>query len=149
MNNNKLEITPPLYMVGKKIFCWKCQAKMPVITLLAPKVEGTEGEICLLGKIRELPNVILSYITNRVPTFRLKFSKMAADKYYGNVCPKCGILTGEFFLDAEPGATFFPTTDEEAKSLYITEIPAKNTIFIEASISIGVGELILKNAKRI
>ena len=65
------------------------------------------------------------------------------------MCLKCGILTGEFFLDAEPGAPFFPTTDEEAKSLYITEIPTKNTIFIDASIRMGVGELIFKNAKRI
>jgi hypothetical protein len=31
----KLRIKPPFFMIGRKISCWRCQTKMPVIALLA------------------------------------------------------------------------------------------------------------------
>jgi hypothetical protein len=108
---------------------------MPVIALLAPHVEDTENQICLLSDIVELPKV--------------RFSKMAGQKYFGNTCPKCGVLSGEFFLHSEPGAPFFPENEKEAKSLYLTEIPLSTAISVKASLSMGVGELILNNAKKV
>jgi len=57
---------------------------MPVVAILAPKVEGTEGEICILSGITELPEAILAYIQGRVPTFQLKFSKTT-----GRFSPTC------------------------------------------------------------
>ena len=122
---------------------------MPVVAILAPHVEDTENEICLLSDIVELPKEVLSYIQKRVPTFRLKFSKMAGQKYFGNTCPKCRVLSGSFFLHSEPGGPFFPTDEEEAKSLYLTEIPLSNPISVKASLNMGVGELILNNAKQV
>jgi len=140
---------PPLYLIGKKIYCWRCDSKMPVVTLLAPHVENAESEICLLSDIVELPKDVLSHIQNRVPTFRLKFSKMAGQKYFGNTCPECGVLSGDFFLHSEPGAPFFPENEKEAKSLYLTEIPLSTAISVKASLSVGVGEMILNNAKKV
>jgi len=35
---------------------------MPVVAILAPKVEGTQGEICILSEITELPETLLAYI---------------------------------------------------------------------------------------
>ena len=122
---------------------------MTVATLLAPHVEDTEGEVCLLSNIKELPDEVLSYIKKMVPTFKLKASKMAGSKYYANTCPKCRVIYGDFFLHAEPGAAFFPTDEKEAKSLYLTEIPISKTIEVDGSLGMGVGELILSNAKRI
>jgi hypothetical protein len=149
MNDNKLKIHPPLYLVGKKIHCWNCDNKMPAIALLAPNVDDTEDEICILSDIQELPKDVYFFIKNKVPSFRMKYSKMAGHKYLGNTCPKCGLLSGEFFLHAEPGAPFFPEDENDAKSLYIREIPFADSITVTASVSTGCGDLIFKNAKRL
>lgn len=146
---DQLQIGPPLYLIGKKVHCWRCDSKMPVVTLLAPHVEGTENEICILSDIQELPEDVLSYIQKRVPTFKLKFSKTVKRKYFANTCPACGVLSGDFFLQDEPGAPFFPTDEDQAKTLYMTEIPLSHAINISASLGMGVGDLILDNAKRI
>ena len=79
----------------------------------------------------------------------MKYSKMAGHKYLGNTCPKCGLLTGEFFLHAEPGGPFFPETEEDAKYLYIREIPLAGPINVDASRGVGCGDLILNHAKRL
>jgi len=122
---------------------------MSVIALLAPHIEDTENQVCVLSDIVELPKEVLLYIQKRVPTFKRKYSKMAGKKYFGNTCPKCGVMSGDFFLHSEPGAPFFPTEEEEAKSLYITEIPLSGSITAKASLCLGTGDLILENAKKI
>jgi hypothetical protein len=81
---------------------------MPVVAILAPRVAGTEGEVCILSEITELPEAILAYIQRRVPTFKLTFSKTIEQKYFANTCPKCAMLSGDFHLHEEPGAPFFP-----------------------------------------
>ena len=50
---------------------------MPVIALLAPKVDDTEDQVCILSGIDNIPKKILSFIQSKVPTFVLKYSKMA------------------------------------------------------------------------
>ena len=122
---------------------------MPVIALLAPDVDGAHGEVCILTHIKRLPEKVFFFIRNRVPTFKMKWSKMAMEKYLGNTCPKCGLLTGEFFLHSEPGAVFFPENEGDARSLFIREIPVSKPIDIEASPRTGCGELILKYAKKL
>lgn len=147
--DEKLKINPPLYMIGIKTTCWRCDTKMPVITLLAPHVEDTENQICLLSDIDELPKEVLRYIQKRVPTFKRKYSKMAGKSYWANTCPNCGYLFGDFFLHDEPGTPFFPTDEEEAKAIYLTEIPLSKPITASASLGFGIGDIILENAKRI
>ena len=144
-----VKITPPLYMIGKKIHCWRCESKMTVIALMSLHGDDSDSEICILSDITEIPKKVLSHIQKRVPTFKLRDSKMAGHKYFGNTCPKCGVLTGEFFLHSEPGAPFFPTNAEEASSLYLTEIPLSKSIEIRTSLATGVGNLILNNAKKV
>ncbi len=122
---------------------------MPVLTLLAPNVEDTDNQVCLLSGIKRLPIDILKFIQSRAPTFKLKFSKTTKSKYFANTCPKCGVLYGDFFLQDEPGAPFFPENEEDAKSLYLREIPLTRSIEVEAGLSVGVGEMILKYAKRL
>ncbi len=122
---------------------------MSVIALLAPHIEDTENQVCVLSDIDELPKEVLLYIQKRVPTFKRKYSKMAEKKYFANTCPKCGVMSGDFFLHSEPGAPFFPTEEEEAKSLYMTEIPLSGSITAKASLCLGTGDLILENAKKI
>ncbi len=136
-------------MVGKKIHCWRCEAKMTVIALLAPNVENTENSVCLLSDIKYLPRDVYFYIQSRVATFKLKYSKTTRTKYLGNTCPKCGVLYGDFYLNGDFGDPFFPEDESDAKSLYITEIPLSSPIEIEASLDIGSAETILQNATKI
>jgi hypothetical protein len=132
-----LKVTPPIYLVGMKIPCWRCESRMSVVTLLAPHVVGTEGEICLLSNIEHLPNDLLLYIQKKVPTFKLRSSRMAGLKYYANTCPKCGVIFGAFYLHGEPGAPFFPRDEDAARSLYMTEISLSKEIEVKASLGLA------------
>jgi hypothetical protein len=98
----KHKINPPLYLIGIKVPCWRCGSKMSVVTLLARHVMDTEDQVCILSNIQNLPNEVLYYIQKRVPTFKLKSSRMAGIKYYANTCPKCRVIFGDFFLQEEP-----------------------------------------------
>jgi hypothetical protein len=145
----KLRIEPPLYMIGMKTSCWRCQARMPVIALLAPRVADTDDEVCILGQIEEMPDDVLAFIQQKVPTFQFRTSKMGGSRYFANTCPKCKAIFGHFFLHAEPGAIFFPTSEVEASSLYMKEIPISRSVIMEASPEFGIGNLIMENAKQI
>jgi hypothetical protein len=149
MDRSGLKIEPPLYMIGMVIHCWKCQSKMPAIAILAPHVEDTEDQVCILTEIESMPDEMMQYIQGRVPTYKLTYSKTVAQRYFANTCPKCGMLSGDFYLHSEPGAPFFPIDKEEAKQLYMTKIPIDYSVNIQASIHVGTGELILENAKEI
>ncbi len=149
MDEDGLKIFPPLYLVGMKINCWKCENRMTVVTILAPNIEGTANEVCMLSNIVGLPNQVLGYIQKRVPTFKFKYSKTVGSKYFANTCPTCGVISGDFFLHSEPGAPFFPTDEEEASLLYQTEIPLKDSIIVHAGLHMGTGELILNHANQI
>ena len=122
---------------------------MPVVALLAPNVEDTDGEICILSDMVGLPKHVLDYVQKRVPTFKLRFSKTVGSSYYANTCPGCGVISGDFFLHSEPGAPFFPTDEEEASSLYLTEIPIEEPILVQSGLHMGTGELILNHARQI
>ena len=149
MEDESLKILPPLYLVGMKINCWQCQHRMPVAALLAPNVEGTDNEVCILSDIVGLPKDILDYVQARVPSFKLKYSKTVGSRYYANTCPSCGSLSGDFYLHSEPGAPFFPTDEQEASVLYLTEIPTVGPVQVQSGFHVGIGELILSNAKKI
>ena len=145
----KLEVSPPLYLLGIKVTCWRCNSRMPVVTLLAPRVADTEDQVCVLSNIEKIPQEILGIIQKRVPTFQLRSSLMAGSKYFANTCPNCHVIYGDFFLDSEPGAPFFPVSEEDARSLYLTEIPLSKSTKIDASPGFDVGEMILSTGVRI
>jgi len=54
---------------------------MPVVGLLAPKVEGTENEVCILSEITAILQPVIDYIQGRVPTFQLRYSKTAGQRF--------------------------------------------------------------------
>ena len=125
-----------------------CGAEMPVVALLAPNVDGAEGEPCVLSNIIDLPKPVLSYIQQHFPTFQLKYSKTIGRRYFANTCPKCGVISGDFYFHDEPGAPFFPTEDKEAQCLEIETIPVSGPVTVVAASGFGTGDLILRNAKR-
>lgn len=148
MTGDPLKIRPPLYLASTRTTCWRCGVGIPVVCLIAPQVEGAEGEVCVLSEVRRLPEGVLIFIQRQFPSFRLKYSKTVQASYYANTCPKCGVLSGDFYLHAEPGAPFFPETEEDAKRFTVEEIPMSGSIEVEASPGMGVGALILAHAKR-
>lgn len=122
---------------------------MTVIGLLAPNVKDVHPEVATLTNIEEIPKDVISIIQKRVPTFKLKYSKTINGKYYANTCPKCKVIYGDFFLHSEPDSPLFPISEEEAKVLYITEIPISRPIIVKANFGIGTGDLIIEHAKKI
>ena len=144
-----LTINPPLYMIGKKVHCWRCDTKMPVVALLAPHIEDGYDEVCIISGIEKLPEKVRSFIQSKVPTYIFRYSKTVGQKYFANTCPQCKIIYGDFFLHDEPGAPFFPADENDAKLLYIKEIPLNGSIIIEGNAGFGAGEMILKHAIRV
>ncbi|MBN2495433.1 MAG: hypothetical protein JXR96_12635 [Deltaproteobacteria bacterium] len=121
---------------------------MPALAIIAPNVPETEGTVCILSDIRSLPGKIRAFIQKRFPTFKLTYSRTTRSKYYANTCPKCRVLSGDFFLHSEPGGPFFPESEEEAAQLTLVEIPMDGPIEVEAGLGMGMGEIILKHARR-
>ncbi|SDU63860.1 hypothetical protein [Desulfobacula phenolica] len=143
------KIKPPLYMIGKKVHCWRCDTKMPVIALLAPHIENGYDEVYTISGIEKMPVNIRSFIQSKVPTFFFRYSKTVGKKYFANTCPHCNVIYGDFFLHDEPGAPFFPADEEDAKLLYIKEIPINGPVEIEGGAVSGMGEIILEHAIRV
>lgn len=122
---------------------------MPVAAILAPSIEESDGMVAILTDITKMPNRVRSHIQRRVPSFQMKYSKTVQREYFANVCPRCHTLSGDFFLHTEPEAPFFPKTEEQAKRLYLAELPIDEPVGFDASFHVGIGELILKNTKKI
>ena len=153
MEDDKLKIELPLYMAGMMEHCWKCGEKTPIVALLTTGLVDEynpqlSDEVCILNEVTELPEDLLKYIVKRVPTYQFRYSKTAGFKYYGNTCRSCGSLQGDFYLHNEPGAAFFPNSEDEASRLFLTEIPLDSAVYLEAGIHIGTGDLILEFAQR-
>jgi len=116
---------------------------MQVIALLAPHVENSYDEVYTISAKEKMPENIRLFIQSKVPTFVFRYSKRVERKYFANTCPSFKVIYGDFFLHDEPGAPFFPADDEDAKLLYIREIPLNDSIEIEGGRS-GTGEIILE-----
>ena len=124
---------------------------MPVVAVIAKMRTESDGEEVsgILSEIVDIPRVIKEFVQRKVPTFKKVYSKTTESLYYGNTCPNCGVLSGDFFLHCEPGAPFFPTEESEAKALYVTKIPLDRTVSIDAGIGFGAADLILEHARSI
>ena len=82
MDNDPLQIEPPLHLVSTRTNCWRCGADMWVLALLAPNVCGTDGEPAILSNITDLPELVLSYIQKCFPTFQRRYSQTLERRYY-------------------------------------------------------------------
>ncbi len=99
--------------------------------------------------IEKMPDNIRSFIQSKVPTFVFRYSKTVERKYFANTCPYCNVIYGDFFLHDEAGIPFFPADEDDAKLLYIKEIPINGPFEIEGGAGSGTGEMILDHAIRV
>ena len=145
MHDDEIRIDPPLYLAHTMTSCWRCGAAMPALALVAPNVAETEGGICILSEVQQLPESVLQFVRQRFPSFKQKYSKTLGQRYYANTCPRCGVISGDFYLHSEPGAPFFPTTEKEAKELTLEP----GSITVRGGLAMGVGDLILEHARKL
>ena len=146
-------IHPPLYLASTVIHCWKCEARMPVVALIAsrasaPDIPVAEETACILSFTEELPEAVLNLVRNRFPSFRYTHSRTTNSSYYANTCPQCGVISGDWHLH-EPDGPFFPTAEEDAKKLTIEIIPLGESITVRAQLGMGIADQILKLGVRL
>ena len=121
---------------------------MPVVAILCENAGCPDEGPYILSNTAELPKELVAFVQQRCPTYRLAYSKTIGGKYYANNCPRCGVISGDFYLHSEPGARFFPTGPREAASLTIESIPISERCVARTGRGYGTGDLILKHARR-
>jgi len=149
MDNDGLRLSPPMYLVTGGWDCWRCGSDMQVVALLCENTDEPEMGPFILSSTATLPSRVVEFVQRRCPTFRLTFSKTVGAKYYANNCPRCGVISGDFFLHSEPGAPFFPTEEDEARSLTLERIPLSEPVVVVSGCGYGTGEMILQCAQGI
>ena len=143
----RLAAHTPLYLLAGETSCWKCGSDQVVIALAVADAQDEDGwinadhseedpEPILLCDITAMPDDVAAYLRAEHPRFGMRFSKTAGHSYYANTC-KCGAIFGEFYLSAEPGAVFFPTTRKEAARVRVAQLPFAGTLEFSASYSLG------------
>ena len=149
MDDDGLRLSPPTYLVTGGWDCWRCGSNMQVVALLCENADEPEMGPFILSSTATLPSPVVEFVQRRCPTFCLTFSKTVGTKYYANNCPQCGVISGDFFLHSEPGSPFFPTEEDEVRSLTLERIPLSEPVTIDSGCGYGTGELILQFAQRI
>jgi hypothetical protein len=149
MDDDSFQLDPPLHLVTGETGCWRCGAAMPVVAILCENIASPDEGPYILSDTAELSPELLTFIQRRCPTYRLTFSNTVRAKYYANNCPKCSVISGDFYLHSEPGEPFFPTDPDDAALLTIETIPIDHACFARSSRGYGTGNLILQHAKRI
>jgi hypothetical protein len=149
MDDGCIQLAPPIHLVAGQCDCWRCGARMSVVAILCENIEVPDDGPYILSNTEELPPELTRFIQTRCPTFRLTFSKTVGGRYFANNCPKCGVMSGDFYLHSEPGAPFFPTEPDEAAALTIENISINRSLIARTGCGYGTAELILQYARRI
>jgi len=154
--DDALQVDCPLYLLKSSEPCWKCGSEQVVHALGTHNLHdgednvvtpGDTSELVLLSNITDMPFAVFKYVAQRNHRYMQRFSRTAGEKYYANTC-ECGANFGDFYLFSEPGGAFFPDTDEAAASIELEVTPFTGTLRFVASYSVGIGEYILKHARR-
>ena len=107
------------------------------------------------GKLKEAAGVVtgnrpfpvFKFVAQRNYRYMKRHSRTAGETYYANTC-ECGANFGDFYLFSEPGGAFLPDSDEAAASIQLETLPFTGTLRFASSYSVGIGEYILRHAKR-
>lgn len=107
------------------------------------------GEFYVLSNIGTLPDKLLAIIQEYCPGYRYTHSRTAMTSYFRNHCLRCDAPLGDFYMHDEPGAAFFPETEEECQRLVLVELPLKKPCAIAASYSIrSDGDFVLRHGTK-
>ena len=163
-----VRLKAPIYAVEARTQCWSCGDLTPVVALGVEALDEspTEGEraqhvaipkalensedregLLVLSGIEELPPDLQELLAQRYPFLKKRYSKTAQIRYFMNHC-RCGAPLGDFFLHSEPGASFCPTSCEEAAQLVLRALPVSGTRLVRAGVGQQYPDLIGIYAKR-
>lgn len=159
-----LTIFPPIYLVLSEHGCWRCHKITPVISLATERIdmdathllgeeddqeENAETEFFVLSNITTLPDKVLSTVQEYCPGYRYTYSRSANTSYFMNHCLRCDAPLGDFYMHDEPGAAFFPETEEECRRLVLVELPLRQPCQLSSSYSVrSDGNAVLRRATR-
>ena len=151
-----LQVHCPLFLLTSSEPCWKCGAVQKVNAIGTHAIRdgdeeladaGDTSELFLLSNIVEMPFPVFKFVAQRNYRYMKRHSRTAGETYYANTC-ECGANFGDFYLFSEPGGAFFPDSDEAAASIQLETLPFTGTLKFASSYSVGIGEYILRHAKR-
>ncbi len=144
-------IHPPIYLFTTQSDCWRCKRPQPVGALAGSVREEGETDIttAMVYFITSLPDELLDLMVERLPRYRLHFSKTADREYYTDRC-ECGANYGDFVLHVVPGeGGLFPTLVEEANAIAVEELPLAARVEVEAGGESPSTGLILEHGRRL
>ena len=109
LENSPVEATlipcgPPYTIISICYPCWSCGEKFDISgfvvsnLVIADALEDITEEKAYLIYVKDLPNELLREIQEISPNYRKEFTKTTQMDYFVNVCPHCGMVTGDWFL---------------------------------------------------
>lgn len=157
-SEDSMKVGTPLYLITSMELCWKCGRPQEVIALASGSLADDEGEEAtenaeeiepfILNEITGMPAEVFQYLAAKHPRCRMHYSRTVEATYFTNFC-ECGANFGDFYLHCEPGAAFFPDTEEDAAKMTVEKLPFGGVLDFVCTYSQGLGGFIFKHAKRI
>ncbi|MBC8179523.1 hypothetical protein H8E88_00205 [candidate division KSB1 bacterium] len=62
MFDDRIQLDPPLHLIGGETFCWRCGASMPVVAILCENADAEDEGPFILSNIAELPHELSTYV---------------------------------------------------------------------------------------
>lgn len=91
-----------------------------------------------ISNITEMNPRALGQIRHFTNHWRAEHSKMAGYSYYGNHCPHCLRLQGDFMTFREPGGAFVPTSPDGASRIKLYKID--EAVFLKGGTSVTTSD---------
>ncbi|MDR3008650.1 MAG: hypothetical protein LBV59_11990 [Sphingobacterium sp.] len=129
----KFAVSHPFYIVNGISICYKCSAKIPVITIAGFNSIGSD--LTFYNNLTFIDERLVRILTVKFPFYRIGFSKFIQKEYWANHCIYCDALQGDFFLHYEVDGTFNPQDLNNCKELILTPVYCDVSISIEAEFS--------------
>lgn len=157
-----IRLAQPILLLESRNGCYKCGSVEKVIALASQdfseyledeeqwsEIEHVDDDLVIVHTIREMPPSLLSEIQNWHSHYEHRRSRTINERYWMNICSKCGAHFGDFYMHDEPGGSFFPMNEAEAEAMTIRTLEVNGMFEFDADFSMGGGDLILAHAKRL
>ena len=111
-----LSISGPFELLSTSTDCYRCgkTSQIGAISVGRLKDMGEDEwyeEPFILMHMKFIPMALVPEIQKANKGFALKFSKQLGAKAWMNHCDHCNAHFGDFFLTAEPGGPFYPSSE--------------------------------------
>jgi hypothetical protein len=161
IEQGNIVVCDALYVLEGNQKCFKCGKETRVIGFGLENFYEFEGDpydddvdvtywsdvIRIVGPIAPIPKKILDYLQSKY-NYKDRYSSTTGESHINNCCDNCDVLQGDFFLFSEVNSPFFLDSVEKIQNLKIYKIPLKQDIIINASVSYGSNDEMIKEYGR-